>query len=153
METNQKTDKIINVSILLIYLFIQVFLAFHHEAWRDESQAWIIAKNSSCVDILALCSSEGHPCLWFFFLKLCQLFGLSFYHISLMSTFIMTIQSIDIQEKRFGFEPEITAKIAARKVRFLEVPISYNPRTKGEGKKIGCRDGIRAMYCIWRYRS
>lgn len=91
METNQKTDKIINVSILLIYLFIQVFLAFHHEAWRDESQAWIIAKNSSCVDILALCSSEGHPCLWFFFLKLCQLFGLSFYHISLMSTFIMTI--------------------------------------------------------------
>ncbi len=63
------------------------------------------------------------------------------------------IQSIDIQEKRFGFEPEITAKIAARKVRFMEVPISYNPRTKGEGKKIGCRDGIRAMYCIWRYRS
>ena len=63
------------------------------------------------------------------------------------------IQSIDIQEKRFGFEPEITAKIAARKVRFMEVPISYNPRTKGEGKKIGCRDGFRAMYCIWRYRS
>ena len=63
------------------------------------------------------------------------------------------IQSIDIREKRFGFEPEITAKIAARKVRFMEVPISYNPRTKGEGKKIGCRDGIRAMYCIWRYRS
>ena len=63
------------------------------------------------------------------------------------------IQSIDIQEKRFGFEPEITAKIAARKVRFMEVPISYNPRTKGEGKKIGYRDGLRAMYCIWRYRS
>ncbi len=63
------------------------------------------------------------------------------------------IQSIDIQEKCFGFEPEITAKIAARKVRFLEVPISYNPRTKEEGKKIGCRDGLRAMYCIWRYRK
>ena len=63
------------------------------------------------------------------------------------------IQSIDIQEKRFGFEPEITAKIAAQKVRFQEVPISYNPRTKGEGKKIGCRDGFRAMYCIWRYKS
>ena len=63
------------------------------------------------------------------------------------------IQSIDIREKRFGFEPEITAKIAARKVRFMEVPISYNPRTKGEGKKIGYRDGLRAMYCIWRYRS
>ena len=63
------------------------------------------------------------------------------------------IQSIDIQEKCFGFEPEITAKIAARKVRFLEVPISYNPRTKEEGKKIGYRDGLRAMYCIWRYRK
>ena len=62
------------------------------------------------------------------------------------------IQSIDIQEKRFGFEPEITAKIAAKKVRFKEVPISYNPRTNEEGKKIGYRDGFRAMYCIWRYR-
>ena len=62
------------------------------------------------------------------------------------------IQSIDIQEKRFGFEPEITAKIAAKKVRFQEVPISYNPRTNEEGKKIGYRDGFRAMYCIWRYR-
>ncbi len=62
------------------------------------------------------------------------------------------IQSIDIQEKRYGFEPEITAKIAAKKVRFQEVPISYNPRTKEEGKKIGWRDGFRAMYCIWKYR-
>ena len=62
------------------------------------------------------------------------------------------IQSIDIQEKRFGFEPEITAKIAAKKVRFKEVSISYNPRTNEEGKKIGYRDGFRAMYCIWRYR-
>lgn len=63
------------------------------------------------------------------------------------------IQSVDIQEKRFGFEPEITAKIAAMKVRFQEVPISYNPRTNEEGKKIGYRDGFRAMYCIWRYRK
>lgn len=62
------------------------------------------------------------------------------------------IQSIDIQEKRFGFEPEITAKIAAKKVRFQEVPISYNPRTNEEGKKIGYRDGFRAIYCIWKYR-
>lgn len=91
MEIDQKKNKIINISILLIYLSIQIFLAFHHEAWRDESQAWIIAKNSSYAEIPGLCSSEGHPCLWFFFLKLCQLFGLSFYHISLMSTFIMTI--------------------------------------------------------------
>ncbi len=63
------------------------------------------------------------------------------------------IQSVDIQENRFGFEPEVTAKIAAKKVRFKEVSISYNPRTKKEGKKIGWRDGFRTMYCIWKYRT
>ena len=91
IKMDQKKEKVINILILLIYLAIQIFLALHHEAWRDESQAWIIAKNSSYSEILALCSSEGHPCLWFFLLKICQLFGLSFYHISLMSAFITTI--------------------------------------------------------------
>lgn len=63
------------------------------------------------------------------------------------------IQSVDIQEHRFGFEPEITAKISKMGVRFLEVPISYYPRTNEEGKKIGFSDGMRAIYCIWRYRK
>lgn len=63
------------------------------------------------------------------------------------------IQSVDIQEKRFGFEPEITAKISKMRIRIHEVPISYYPRTNAEGKKIGVRDGIRAIYCIWRYRK
>ena len=63
------------------------------------------------------------------------------------------IQSVDIQEKRFGFEPEITAKIAKMGIRFKEVPISYKPRTNKEGKKIGVKDGVRAIYCIWRYRK
>ena len=62
------------------------------------------------------------------------------------------IQSIDIQEKCFGFEPEITAKIAKQKVKIKEVPISYYPRTNKEGKKIGFKDGIRAIYCIFKYR-
>ena len=62
------------------------------------------------------------------------------------------IQSIEIEENRFGFEPEITAKIAKKRVRVKEVPISYNPRTKEEGKKIGYRDGLRAIYCILKYR-
>ena len=62
------------------------------------------------------------------------------------------IQSISIEENRFGFEPEITAKIAKQKVRVKEVPISYNPRTKEEGKKIGYSDGLRAIYCILKYR-
>ncbi len=63
------------------------------------------------------------------------------------------IQSVDIQEQRFGFEPEITAKVARLKVRVMEVPISYYPRTNEEGKKIGFKDGLRAIYCIWRYRK
>ena len=64
------------------------------------------------------------------------------------------IQSVDIQENRFGFEPEITAKISRMKdVRVKEVPISYYPRTNEEGKKIGFKDGLRAIYCIWKYRK
>lgn len=61
------------------------------------------------------------------------------------------IQSVDIEEKRFGFEPEITAKIADMKVRVKEVQISYYPRTNEEGKKIGFKDGLRAIYCILKY--
>lgn len=62
------------------------------------------------------------------------------------------IQSIDITENRFGFEPEITAKVSKLRIRIHEVPISYYPRTNKEGKKIGVRDGLRALYVIWKYR-
>lgn len=62
------------------------------------------------------------------------------------------IQSIDIVEKRFGFEPEITAKVSKKGIKIKEVPISYYPRTNEEGKKIGFKDGLRAIYCIWNYR-
>ncbi|SFF08446.1 glycosyltransferase family 2 protein [Thermoflexibacter ruber] len=62
------------------------------------------------------------------------------------------IQSIDLQEKRFGFEPEITAKISrVPKIRIYEVGISYYGRTYEEGKKIGWKDGFRAIYCILKY--
>ena len=63
------------------------------------------------------------------------------------------IQSITIEEKRFGFEPEITAKIAKKdkRYRIYEIPISYYPRTYSEGKKIGVKDGVRAIYCILKY--
>jgi glycosyltransferase involved in cell wall biosynthesis len=61
------------------------------------------------------------------------------------------IQSIRIQENRFGFEPEITAKVAKLNCRIYEVGISYYGRTYQEGKKIGWRDGVRAIYCILRY--
>jgi glycosyltransferase involved in cell wall biosynthesis len=61
------------------------------------------------------------------------------------------IQGIRIEEDRFGFEPEITAKIARSRSRIYEVGISYYGRTYEEGKKIGWKDGFRAMYCILKY--
>ncbi|WP_428420665.1 glycosyltransferase family 2 protein [Methylibium sp.] len=61
------------------------------------------------------------------------------------------IQGISIEENRFGFEPEITAKISKLKCRIFEVGISYYGRTYDEGKKIGWRDGVRALYCIIKY--
>jgi glycosyltransferase involved in cell wall biosynthesis len=62
------------------------------------------------------------------------------------------IQQIDLKEKRFGFEPEITAKLARfPEIRIYEVGISYYGRTYREGKKIGWKDGFRAIYCIVKY--
>jgi glycosyltransferase involved in cell wall biosynthesis len=61
------------------------------------------------------------------------------------------IQSFVIEEDRFGFEPEITAKIAASRCRVFEVGISYSGRTYDEGKKINWRDGVRAIVCIVKY--
>lgn len=61
------------------------------------------------------------------------------------------IQNITIEENRFGFEPEITAKIARLGVRIYEVGIAYHGRTYEEGKKIGWKDGVRAIWCILKY--
>ena len=61
------------------------------------------------------------------------------------------IQAVHIEEDRFGFEPEITAKVAKMGVRLYEVGISYYGRSYAEGKKIGWKDGLRAVYCILKY--
>jgi glycosyltransferase involved in cell wall biosynthesis len=61
------------------------------------------------------------------------------------------IQSIPLEEKRFGFEPEITVKIAKRKLRIYEVGVSYWGRTYEEGKKIHWKDGVRALWCLVKY--
>src|SRR6516225_6991628 len=61
------------------------------------------------------------------------------------------IQSIRLEEDRFGFEPEVTVKIAKRKLRVYEVGISYSGRTYAEGKKIGWKDGVRAFWCMLKY--
>jgi glycosyltransferase involved in cell wall biosynthesis len=61
------------------------------------------------------------------------------------------LQSIPIEEDRFGFEPEITVKIAKRHLRIYEVGIGYWGRTDEEGKKIGWKDGVRALWCLLKY--
>jgi putative flippase GtrA len=63
------------------------------------------------------------------------------------------IRDIRIEENRFGFEPEIVAKVAHKKLRIYEMAISYEGRTYEEGKKITWWDGVRALYCIFRYNS
>jgi hypothetical protein len=60
-------------------------------------------------------------------------------------------KELKIKETRFGVEPEITAKLAKRKLRIYEVPISYYGRTYEEGKKITWKDGFRAIYCVVKY--
>ena len=61
------------------------------------------------------------------------------------------LQSLVLREDRFGFEPEVTAKLAWAGARIYEVPISYSGRTYEEGKKIRWTDGVRALWCIWKY--
>ena len=62
------------------------------------------------------------------------------------------LKGIDLQSRRFGFEPEITVKLAKKRCRFYEVPISYHGRTYEEGKKITWKDGIAALYYMIRFR-
>jgi glycosyltransferase involved in cell wall biosynthesis len=61
------------------------------------------------------------------------------------------IQAMELKQDRFGFEPEITARVARRKLRVFEIPISYNGRTYAQGKKIGWKDALKALWCIFRY--
>ncbi len=62
------------------------------------------------------------------------------------------IQSIQLKENEFGFEPEVTVKIAKKGISIIEVPISYNARGRHAGKKIGLKDGIHAIWCLLKYQ-
>ena len=62
------------------------------------------------------------------------------------------LKDIDLKSKRFGFEPEITIKLAKKRCRFYEVPISYYGRTYEQGKKITWKDGLAALYYMIRFR-
>lgn len=61
------------------------------------------------------------------------------------------LKAITVEENRFGIEPELTAKVAKQRLRIYEVPVSYQGRTYAQGKKIGWKDGVRALYCIVKY--
>jgi glycosyltransferase involved in cell wall biosynthesis len=61
------------------------------------------------------------------------------------------LQSLELRENRFGFEPEVTAKIAKARYRVCELPVSYECRSREEGKKIGWKDAVRGMWCTLRY--
>jgi glycosyltransferase involved in cell wall biosynthesis len=64
---------------------------------------------------------------------------------------VEVVKALTVEENRFGIEPELTAKVAKMGLRIYEVPISYQGRTYAEGKKIGWKDGVRALYCILKY--
>jgi glycosyltransferase involved in cell wall biosynthesis len=108
------------------------------------------------------CGGQSHRVLYFWhYLGNCFLTLLSNASTNLNPTDMETcykvfrreiIQGLDLREDRFGFEPEVTAKVAALGCRIYEVGISYAGRTYEEGKKIGWRDGVRAIWCIAKYR-
>lgn len=66
---------------------------------------------------------------------------------------VEVVHGLTLEQDRFGIEPELTARVAAGGWRIYEVGISYSGRTYAEGKKIGWKDGVRALYCILRYRN
>ena len=82
MKNKIKRDDLIIIGIIVIYTGINIILAGYHEAWRDESQAWVLVKGSTIPEIFGLCASEGHPVLWFLFLYPFTRLGFSFYHFS-----------------------------------------------------------------------
>lgn len=79
------------IGITIAYFLFHFYLILHHEAWRDEAQAWVIAKNTTLPELFADLCVEGHPCLWFLLIRPFAKLGFSFYWFSLISLFLMTI--------------------------------------------------------------
>lgn len=121
----------------------------------------ILERNADVVYGSRFAGGEPHRVVYFWHMignKVLTLFSNAFTNINLtdMETCYKVfrrdvIQSIKIEENRFGVEPEVTAKLAKARYVFYEVGISYYGRTYEEGKKIGVKDGFRAMYAIVKY--
>ena len=85
-----ESESFINSVIILIYFAVSLFFILNHEAWRDEAQAWVIAKNLSLKEIINILHVEGHPILWFLLIIPFAKLGFSFYYFGLVSLLIMT---------------------------------------------------------------
>ena len=97
MEKNKrfiKSDYFVNYIIILIYFVVGLLFVLNHEAWRDEAQAWVIAKNLSLNEIINVLHIEGHPILWFLLIVPFAKLGFSFYYFNLISLLIMTISVV-----------------------------------------------------------
>jgi len=121
----------------------------------------ILEGNADAVYGSRFCGGQSHRVLYFWHMvgnKCLTLLSNMFTNLNLtdMETCYKVfrrevIQSIKIEESRFGFEPEITSKLARKRCRIYEMGISYAGRTYEEGKKIGWKDGMRALWCILKY--
>jgi len=89
-QGNKKSKIISSIIVMLLFCVAHVMLFQFHEAWRDESQAWVLVRNSSFSDLFRICASEGHPALWFLILYPFTRAGFSFYNFSYISIIIMT---------------------------------------------------------------
>lgn len=90
-KTLNRWEFILYACVLFLYVCINIFLMLNHEVWRDESQAWLLAKQLSWTQIPGLCASEGHPVLWFYLLKITIMLGLPFRYFGIISIFFMTL--------------------------------------------------------------
>ncbi|MDO4982634.1 MAG: hypothetical protein Q4E35_03655 [Eubacteriales bacterium] len=88
--TDIKLPKVFFIILLVLYAAFHIYVIQYHEAWRDEAQAWTIAKNTSLREMFSLLSVEGHPALWFLFLRFFAKLGLSYPYISYLSLALMT---------------------------------------------------------------
>lgn len=118
---HKENNKKISIIIALLYFLLHLFVVLNHECWRDEAQAWLIAKNLSYIDIFKELCVEGHPCLWFLLIAPFAKLGLSFYYFNYISLLMCTI-SVYILFRRSQLP--IIAKIA---VIFSSMFLFYNP--------------------------
>ncbi len=91
VSKNINKNQLLDLGIIIIYIVSSIVLSLFHEPWRDESQAWVLAQNSSFFQIFQLCASEGHPLLWFYLIKIIIMFGCSFEFFSLISIFFTSL--------------------------------------------------------------